>query len=180
MEQEEKERKARFKSDGEEIINFFKENSILVFYHYTDSRNINSIIQNNGLYSLNGLIKRGIEFIKGSETVENPEYVRLSYTQSHPLMYVSENKGRITRPKILEIDIAVAAFRMTRFSNVNTARTSSYPTVITGDNLSFIRNHVKISIIKQNYLNLPTEEKPYYQAEILVREHVPLEHITNL
>lgn len=180
LEQKEREAKTKYKDDASAIIDFFKVNKILAFYHYTDSRNLNSIIQNNGLYSLNELIKRRIEFIRGSETGEKPDYVRLSYTRSHPLMFVSREKDRILSPKVLEIDLTVASYRETLFSNVNAARTASLPTVKFGNDLSFLRNNVKFDIIKQEYFHIPLEERPYYQAEVLVKGHLPLEHITNL
>lgn len=181
IEQEEKERREKFKNDAQEILQYYEQNGITEFYHYTDSRNINSIIQNNGLFSLNEMNRKNIEYKQGSETWEMPDYVRMSYTKNHPLMYVSEKAGRIQIARILNVNKTIATLRKTRFSNVNAARTSTFPTVKIGDDLNFIRNNVKLNIVKQrNHFNLTPEEKPYYQAEILVKEHVPLEYITNL
>jgi hypothetical protein len=181
IEQEEKERHEKFKDDAQKILQYYEQNGITEFYHYTDSRNINSIIQNNGLFSINEMNRKNIEYKQGSETWEMPDYVRMSYTKNHPLMYVSEKAGRIQTARILNVNRTIATLRKTKFSNVNAARTSSYPTVKIGDDLNFIRNNVKLNIVKQrNHFNLTLEEKPYYQAEILVKEHVPLEYITNL
>lgn len=180
IEQEEKERREKYKEDAQAIMEYFAQNGINQFYHYTDSRNLNSIIQNNGLYSLNELHRRGIVYEQGSHTSERPDYVRLSYTNSHPLMHVSIKENRIVNPRVLHIDKTVSTLRNTLFSNVNVARTSRRPTVITGNNLDFIKLNVKLDITKRKYFNLTDEEKAYYQAEVMVKEHVPLEYITNL
>lgn len=41
--QAEKERREKYKDDANEIIAYYKQNGIFNFYHYTDTRNINSI-----------------------------------------------------------------------------------------------------------------------------------------
>jgi len=180
-EKEEKERREKFKDDAEAILTYFKQNGIFEFYHYTDTRNLNSILQNLGIYSLNEMDRKGINYEQGSETREMPDYVRMSYTKNHPLIYVSQNKGRIINVKVFEIDINVAALRKTKFTNVNAARTSTYPTVKTGSDLNFIKQNVKLNIVKQpNHFNLTEEDKPFYQAEIMVKDHVEIEYIKNL
>ena len=96
-------------------------------------------------------------------------------------MHVSIKAGRIARARILSIDLKIASLRKTKFSNVNAARTSSYPTVKTGSDLNFIKENVKLNIVKQpNHFNLSDDEKPYYQAEIMVKDIVELEYIKNL
>lgn len=185
-EQERKERlerelREKYKSEAKEIVEFYKTNGISQFYHYTDRRNLDSILQNNGLFSLREMNNRGIDYHQGSETYEWPDYVRLSYTQNHPLLYISLREGRIRQEKTLKIKLDVAGLRHTKFTNVNAARTATYPTVESGDDLNFIRDNVKINIVKQrNHFNLSPDEKPYYQAEIMVKDHLPLEYIKNL
>lgn len=180
-EKAEKERREKYKDDAEAIINYFKKNGICEFYHYTDTRNINSILQNSGLYSLNEMVRKRINFTQGSETREEPDYVRMSYTKKHPLMFLSKNSGRIINPKVLEVDIQIAGLRKTKFTNVNAARTATYPTVKFGSDLKFIQENVKLNIVKQlDHFNLTEDDKPYYQAEIMVKDHVELKYIKNL
>jgi len=125
--------------------------------------------------------RKGIKYEQGSETREKPDYVRMSYTKKHALMYISIDKGRIISPKVLFINTSVASLRNTLFTNVNAARTATYPTVIIGNDLSFIKNNLKLNIVKQrNHFNLTEDEKPYYQAEIMVKDHLQLEYIKNL
>jgi len=177
----EKIRREKYKEDADAIISFYKSSGIKQFYHYTDSRNVNSILQNNGLFSLNELRRRNIDFLQGSETAEKPDYVRLSYTPEHPLKFVSKKEGRIRTPKTLEIDLEVAKLKKSQFSNVNAARTSRHPTVTFGNDLNYLRNSVKLSVFGSiPYLSLNDEDKAYYQAEIMVKDHLELEYITNL
>lgn len=177
----EQELRDKYKSDAKEIVAYYKANGISQFYHYTDRRNLNSILQNNGLFSLREMNNRGIDYHQGSETYELPNYVRLSYTQNHPLLYISKKEGRIRQEKTLNIDLGVAELKQTKFTNVNAARTSTYPTVEVGDDLKFIRDNVKINIVRQrNHFDLSQDEKPYYQAEIMVKDYLSLEYIKNL
>ena len=180
-EKEEKERREKFKDDAEDILNYFKQNGIYEFYHYTDERNINSIIQNQGLFSLRELDKKNINYHQGSETREKPEYIRLSYTRNHPLLWISKQNGRIEREKILDIDLEVSILKHTLFTNVNVARTSTPPTVIFGKNLDFIKEYVKLDVVKRRYVPKRDDpDHPYYQAEIMVKDHVELNFIKNL
>tara|TARA_B110000967_G_C18897589_1_gene571913 strand:+ start:147 stop:1727 length:1581 start_codon:yes stop_codon:yes gene_type:complete len=180
-EQAEKERREKYKHDAAEIIAYYKQNGIFNFYHYTDTSNLNSILQNNGLFSLNELNNKGIDYLQGSKTYEEADYVRLSYTQNHPLLYVSKEQGRIRQEETLEISLDIAGLKHTKFTNVNAARTSNAPTVKIGDDLNYIKNQVKIDIVTQrNHFDLSYEEKPYYQAEVMVKDHLPLEYIMNL
>ncbi|WP_233901194.1 DarT ssDNA thymidine ADP-ribosyltransferase family protein [Tenacibaculum piscium] len=180
-EQAQKERREKYKDDAAEIIAYYKQNGIFNFYHYTDTRNLNSILQNNGLFSLNEMNNKDIDYQQGSETYEKADYVRLSYTQNHPLLYVSKKQGRIRQEKTLEISLDVAGLKHTKFTNVNAARTSTVPIVKIGSDLNYIKNQVRIYIvIQRNHFDLSDEEKPYYQAEVMVKDHLPLEYIMNL
>lgn len=180
-EKEEKERRKKFKDDAEAILNYFKQNGIYEFYHYTDSRNFDSIIQNQGLFSLRELDRKGIYYHQGSKTREKPEYIRLSYTKNHPLLWASKQNGRIKKAKILNIDIGVSSLRHTMFTNVNAARTSTPPTVKFGKNLDFIKKHVKLDVVKRQYVpNKEDPDFPYFQAEIMVKDQVELKYIKNL
>ncbi|MFW5871781.1 MAG: DarT ssDNA thymidine ADP-ribosyltransferase family protein [bacterium] len=180
-EKEEKEKREKFKDDAEAILNYFKQKGIYEFYHYTDTRNINSILQNRGLFSISEMRRRKIAYHPGAETEERPDYIRLSYTRNHPLLWVSQQQGRIIQPKVFEIDLAVAKLRHTKFTNVNVARTANPPTVIFGDDLGFIKSNVKLEVVKRP--NSPRREDPdhpYYQAEIMVKDQVELKYIKNI
>ena len=171
------------KKDAKEIIDYLKQNGINNLYHYTDSRNIDSILQKNGLLSIRELERESLVYNSGSNTREKPEYIRLSYTKNHPLLYVSKEESRILIEKTLEIDISATGLEQTIFTNVNAARTSSYPTVQFGDNLDFIKKHVKLDIVKLPRCPSKYDSDhahAYYQAEVMIKKHLPLSYINNL
>ena len=152
-------------------------------------RNENSILRNKGLYSwryceLNDI---KVEFPGGDETSRylDPiqkleDFVRLSYTKKHPMAWRAQQDGRIINITNLEIKIDVASLRHTKFSNVNAARIKTPPTVIYGEDANFLKTQVKFNVVKRSQSPRGDDpDFPYYQAEILVKEHIPLEYIIN-
>ena len=103
------------RSNWEDFKSILEKNHITTLYHFTDRDNLESIINNGGLYSWKDCEERGITIAKpggggpGSASwmldarggLEH--YVRVSFTQQHPMMYVAMNEGRISNPVILEI-----------------------------------------------------------------------------
>lgn len=82
-------------------------------YHFTDRENLESIIQNGGLYSWADCEEKGITIAKpgGSNTSRSLDsrdnlehYVRVSFVKQHPMMYVAMNDNRISNPVVLKID----------------------------------------------------------------------------
>ncbi len=49
-------------------------------------------------------------------------YVRVSFTQKHPMMYVAMNNGWISNPVILEIDPEVICWLDTKFADRNAVK----------------------------------------------------------
>jgi hypothetical protein len=176
----------KYKEEKEEILNFLRSKGITYFYHFTDESNINSIKLNGGLYSWDSCEEKGIGINRpGGDHISRSldmrynleNFVRLSFVKEHPMKYVASRDGRIRSPKVLTIDIETATFKKTLFSNMN-ATTNGH---LKGDDLSFLRNEIKFHIVKQpNQFNLSVEEKPFYQAEIMVEEHIESKYITNL
>ena len=92
------------------------------------------------------------------------------------MMYVAKNEGRISDPVVLRIDLSVADLPNTKFSDVNAARNNA--TVASG--LSGARNIHTTTVKQSDHFNLSDEEKPYYQAEVLVYDKIPLSCIKNI
>lgn len=167
------------------ISEYFKSKGILTLYHFTDRANIQSIIDNGGIYSWQSCQERGILVKRpggddSSHSIDSykglGKYVRLSFTSNHPMMYVAKNDGRISDPVVLRIDLSVADLPGTKFSDVNAARNNA--TVAPG--LSGASNIHFTTVRQSNHFNLSDDEKPYYQAEVLVYDKIPISCIKNI
>lgn len=103
-------------------------------------------------------------------------YVRLSFTHQHPMMYAAMTEGRLTNPVILEIDPEVIFWKDTKFADRNATRNGDN----VGDTLEDFKK-IHFSSVKQpNHFSLDTDEQPSYQAEVMVKNFVPLKYITNI
>ncbi|MDE6082993.1 MAG: DUF4433 domain-containing protein [Muribaculaceae bacterium] len=173
------------RSDIAEFLSILKIHGITKLYHFTDRDNLDSIVANGGLYSWADCEAKGIDIPKpgGSgfsrdldirDGLQN--YVRLSFTTKHPMMFVAMNDGRISNPIILEIDLEIISDDSTKFADRNATKTG----VIIGNDIeTFKRIHFK-SLKANTHFDLPPEEQMYFQAEVLVKNHIPLSAITNL
>ncbi len=115
--------------------NLFKElldtHGIKKLYHFTDRDNLDSIIKNGGLYSWADCEAKGIAIPKpGGDDLSRSldrrdnlqNYVRVSFVDEHPMMYVAMDDERITNPVILEIDPEVIFEENTKYSDRNATR----------------------------------------------------------
>lgn len=162
-----------------------KTNGITKLYHFTDDANIQSIIDNGGLYSWKTCEDKGITIRKpGGDDLSRSldkykhleNYVRLCFTKNHPMMYAAKKTGRINSPVILEIDLSIANLPTTKFSDRNATKNGAI--IHSGlDGVSKI--HFK-TVKQPNHFDLSTEEKEFYQAEVLVLEKIPISYITNI
>jgi tetratricopeptide (TPR) repeat protein len=162
-----------------------KENNISTLYHFTAKVNIQSIKEHGALYSWSYCQNNNIDIPQagGDELSRSldrrhgfEDYVRLSFTRNHPMMYFAQTRGRIGNSVVLEIDPEVIFWKSTKFANKNAARND----VNIGSTLEDLKK-IRFNIVKQhNHLDLAEEDKPYYQAEVLVLQKIPIEFITNI
>lgn len=173
------------RSNWQEFDAVLKQNGITKLYHFTDRENLNSIIQNRGLMSWADCKKKGIIIPKpGGDSSSRMyderdnlhHYVRLSFTNQHPMMFVARRDGRIPNPIILEIDKSVLFEDNTMFSNMNAVKRGAS---IGGDFSAFKKIHFA-SVTRNKHFDLPVEEQKYFQAEILVQNYIPLEKVLNI
>lgn len=176
------------RSNWQEFKNVLEQHNIKKLYHFTDRDNLAKIISSGGLYSWKDCEEKGISIprpggggpgslswnLDAAKGLEN--YVRISFTQQHPMMYVAMNDGRISNPVILEIDPEVIFEESTKYSNMNATRTGAS---VGGSFADFKAIHFN-SIKARNHFDLDLNEQPYYQAEILVKNFIPLTAITNI
>ena len=154
-------------------------------YHFTDRDNLESIILNGGLYSWADCEQKGIVISKpGGEQLSRQldsrdglqHYVRLSFVTQHPMMYVAMNEGRISNPVILEIDPEVAYWDGTLYADRNATKTGAN----VGGILDDLRRVHFQSVKARKYFDLDESEQPFYQAEVLVKNFIPLQYIKNI
>ncbi len=175
------------KSNWQEFKAVMDEHRITKLYHFTDRDNLESIIKNGGLYSWVDCDRKGIKINKPGGSLESrqrdssrklEDYVRVSFTTQHPMMYVAMKDGRISNPVILEIDPEVIYWKDTCYSNMNATIHRIRPNI--GGSLSNFKQIHFQSVKVHKHFDLPEEEQPYFQAEILVKNFIPLEYIKNI
>ena len=165
-----------------EVIN---RHGIRYLYHFTDRENLPSIIQSGGLYSWAGCDQKGIRIPKPDGGLLSRQldcrdglesYVRISFTPQNPMMYVSMNEGRISNPVILLIDPEIIEEEGVLFADRNATRNG----VQIGDSLDAL-NRIHFDTVKANkYFDVSPDEQPFYQAEVLIPDSIPLKYICNI
>ena len=107
-----------------------QENGIAGFYHFTDRSNLKSIKENGGLFSWYYCDLNRIEIPmpggslgsrQNDTTNGKKDFVRVAFNKEHPMLFIAQRDGRISRPVWLDIDIEVAYFEHTEFSDKNAA-----------------------------------------------------------
>lgn len=166
------------------IQRFLQEKGIICLYHFTDRDNLFSIIKNGGLLSWKDCEKERIKIVRpGGDDLSRSldeakglaNYVRLSFCPEHPMMFAAKNDGRIINPIIIKINTNVCEFSDTLFSDINATSTGVN---IKGGFGGLTQ--VDFDIVTRGYsANFTDEVKAKYQAEVLVKHKITLEHIVN-
>lgn len=173
----------RKKEDGDRILQYLKMKGIRRFYHFTDKQNLMRIRQHGGLYSWYYCEQNGI-------VIPNPggdndsrrydrghglqDYVRLSFCDDHPMAWRKHKEG--SSLVLLYIDIEVAAFKETLFTDRNAASSS----FACGGNYEDLMK-VNISATQRNYVSRSEGEIfSQHQAECMIKTFIPLKYITNI
>ena len=151
-------------------------------YHFTDTSNIPSIIRHGGLHSWWSCNLKGIVIPKpgGDELSRNldcrkelQDYVRLSFNDNSPMLKQALHQGRIKKCYFLKISTEVIYLKPTLFCNTNAAANHAQ----VGNSINDF-NQIDFNIVTQpRYTN---DTKSLYQAEVLVKTHVPIQYILNM
>ena len=174
------------KQNWHEFEQVLKDNRITKLYHFTDFDNLESIIKHGGLYSWADCDEKGIKIAKPGGSSQSrsldsrdrlEHYVRLSFAYDHPMQYVAMNDGRISNPVVLEIDIETALWKDSLYADCNATKNGA---CVGGtlDDLKAVRFGLFNRMIR--YFDMSDEDKTYYQAEVLVKNFIPLKYITNI
>jgi hypothetical protein len=171
-----------FRPSWQQFAKILADHHIHVLYHVTDRANLDSIKKLGGLYSwwycgANGIViarsvandlSRTLDRRKGLE-----DYVRLSFSSCSPMMDLAKHEGRLVDPCTLEISPEVIFWGQTMFSNMNATATSAR----IGSGIEDFKK-IDFEIVTSPYYS--EENKSLYQAEVLVKTHIPLKFILNL
>jgi len=106
----------------------FTNNGYPKLYHFTDARNVSSIMQ-HGLLSWYQIHQRQIRNVPGSNQLSRQldvnkglhDYVRLCLHKDHPMLHVCLRDGRIRNYRWLEIDPYVWLWSANLYSDINAA-----------------------------------------------------------
>lgn len=159
-----------------------KSEDINNLYHFTDQNNLPSIRVNGGLYSWSHCENNDIHIAQpgGNKVSRNldrenglEDYVRLSFVKKPPMYYVAKRDGRIQNPVTLEISPEVILWESTLFSDGNATANRA---IVGGELQDFSR--IRFDILRQSKWTSESE-KHYWQAEVLVKNHLPLRYISN-
>lgn len=173
------------KSNWQEFKQVLEQHGITKLYHFTDRDNLQSIIDHGGLYAWADFASNGITSKKpgGGDLSRQLDrrwglehYVRVSFTNQHPMMYVAMNQGRISNPVILEIDPEVIFWVNTKYTDRNATKNDMQA----GDGIDDFKKIHFGTVKTKDYFALAEEEKHFFQAEVLVKNHIPLQYITNI
>jgi hypothetical protein len=147
-------------------------NGVKTLYHFTDRSCIPSI-REFGLQSWVALDKKGIKGRRGSSALSRTldqkkdlgDFVRLSFTPRHPMMYQALSERRIRNAVVLEIDLNVVLHSETLYSDRNAAAAAAVvsrsPTVVRYD-----------VVLRPSVFSVTLKDRPFYQAEVLIRTNV--------
>jgi hypothetical protein len=172
------------KSNWKDFELILAEHNIKSLYHFTDLHNIPSIKQNGGLFSYLYCNRNNIGITKpgGNEASRSLDerkqlhnHVHVSFVKLHPMIYIAQKDGRITHPAILEIDPKLIFLSNTKFTTQNAVKNG----VFADGSLDTFKK-IQFNLFKRKYLDLTEDEKSYFQAEVLVLQHIPSESILNL
>ena len=175
----------KYKYDWKLYRKFLIKNKIKYLYHFTDKSNLDSILKHGGLFSRKHCNENNIDVSKpGGDSLSYEldkrasldDFVRLSFTPNHPMMYFAMNEGRIDNPVILKLNIELIYWKDSKYSDSNATSKNSR----IGENFDSL-SIIDFDILKKtDYLNAPTDKKKYFQAEVLIKNHIPIQHIENI
>ena len=174
-----------YKNNYDEFKKLIEQHHITTLYHFTDRENLESIIKNGGLYSWADCEQKGINIPKPGGSMSSRDldkrdnlqnFVRVSFVKEHPMMYVAMNDGRISNPVVLEIDPEVIYWQDSLYADRNATKNGA----LVGSSIDdFSQLHFN-SFKAKKHFDLDADEQKFYQAEVLVKNHIPLQFIKNI
>ena len=172
----------RKKTNGSDILHYLEMKGIHRFYHFTDELNLYQIKKLGGLYSWSYCASNGIRIPNAGGDSDSrrydrrhglEDYVRLSFCEDHPMAYRKHQEGATLY--LLYIDVDVATFKETLFSDRNAASSSfAY-----GGDMEALQK-VNIQATQRTCVSRSEEIFAEHQAECMVKTFLPIKYITNI
>lgn len=173
----------RKKDNGAEILHYLEMKGIRRFYHFTDKENLYQIKTLGGLYSWYYCELNDIDIPNAGGDYDSrrydrrhglEDYVRLSFCNDHPMAYRKHKEGSTLA--LLYVDIDVAAFKDTLFTDRNAASGS----FACGGDMEALQK-VNLSATQRNYVSRDEGEIfSQHQAECMIKTFLPIKYITNI
>ena len=165
------------------MIKKLRTHNIETLYHFTDNSNIPSIKKSKKLCSAKyaeendipipvyggDQLSKDLDKAKGIES-----YAKLFFVRDSPMYHVVKRK-RVEHQIWLEISILPLFWQSTKFSNINATDTHAR----IGDDLEAFER-INFRVLKNPLVWISMAEKKECQAEILVKDFIPIEYIRNL
>ncbi len=169
-----------YKKDADAITQLLKDQNVFHFFHFTAAKNWAKIQQLGGLYSWADMeemnesipVPGGEELSRNLDKKDNLQnYVRLSFCDDHPMAFVV---GQRTGEKMMLLGISteVAKYQTTLFSNINAADSNAQR----GNGLADLQK-VDFNAVKQTYVKKTDPIFKLHQAEVLVKNFIPIKYI---
>ncbi|NQT62617.1 MAG: DUF4433 domain-containing protein [Candidatus Marinimicrobia bacterium] len=171
------------KPNASAYLNILQANRISHLFHFTDRSNIPYIKHHGGLFSWGKLQSMNVTPPRpGGDQLSrqldqrrhHQDYVRLCFHPNQPMRYIAMRDGRIADAVTLKIDPDLILWESTLFSNVNA--TANYANI--GGTLSDFQK-ISFDLFRVGRWTGETQKR-LFQAEVLVKTHIPLNFILNI
>lgn len=171
-----------YKANRKEIADYLRANGITCFYHFTERGRLSSIIKEGGILSYRQCLEQGVVMPRTSDVAktrdidasyELDDYARLSFCRYLPK--IAERKLAGKDLVLLRIDVEVAEFEDTRFSDIEATQEGFRH----GPTLEDLKR-VNIAAVKKTFCSDTDPLYWQYQAEVLIKGKLPLKYILNI
>ena len=167
------------------IIDKYKFDGI---WHFTDKSNIELIVQNQGLYSLVDLKRKGIaipapggnQWSHDADALKGVhEYVHLASLDNHPMLYAAKQDGRIKEPVWLKIDSSILLDSGVKFTK-EVSNKAGVQILTPEEAVQQIDFEVLFTFMDWKDPEVQARRRLALKSEILIPKHVPLNKILSI
>lgn len=160
----------------------------ICFYHFTDTRNLDSIRASGGLHCLRVLRERGVEIPaaggndwshEADEARGLDDFVHLCLRNQHPMEYVARKDGRIIASKYLRIDPRIVSVDGIRFTE-DVSNKAGVPLLTLAEAAERLDFEVIYSWTDWRKPEIQKRLRQAAKYELLIPERIQLDSILNI